>query len=309
MTLIFKYFSEDVLGHAFVRKGHVGIKCSLPQDYNDPFELFLGVRLDQKSELLATYRDVVQEIPSQLTTCFSKSPVVSPMWAHYGTNHRGFVVGFDVSELQNLFADIFIRDIAYLDRPDDSLIGFTEMAAYRKKPRDAMHLRQAVRYHAYFSKYSEWSYEQEVRAVNLEDYAEDVAGHKIFYIPEQCVAVIIAGAKSSVQTSQALQQFADALDAKIYSGRIGRSFPTPYLIGGGGDPSVFANGGISVPEGVCSECAEPLKVKGELCPWCSIDETDQRIASTSNPFRILENYGLLENYVKTFPTRPRKPYK
>lgn len=80
MTTIFKYFSEGVLEHVFFRDEHVGIKCSLPEDYNDPFELFLGVDLEQEAELLATYSDVVQKIPSLLTTCFSKSPIVSPMW-------------------------------------------------------------------------------------------------------------------------------------------------------------------------------------------------------------------------------------
>ncbi|MHC1551213.1 DUF2971 domain-containing protein [Phyllobacterium sp. K27] len=105
MKIIFKYFSEGSLEHVFVRDGHVGIKCSLPEDYNDPFELFLGIDINQGSELLATYSDVVQEIPSLLTTCFSKSPVVSPMWAHYGNNHRGFVIGFDVSHFQELFPE------------------------------------------------------------------------------------------------------------------------------------------------------------------------------------------------------------
>ena len=113
MKLIFKYFSESNLAHAFMRAGHVGIKCSLPQEYNDPYELFLGIDLDQGPELLATYSEVVQEIPSQLTTCFSKSPVVAPMWAHYADNHRGFVVGFDVALFQDAFKELLVREISY----------------------------------------------------------------------------------------------------------------------------------------------------------------------------------------------------
>ncbi|MGV1767547.1 MULTISPECIES: DUF2971 domain-containing protein [Rhizobium/Agrobacterium group] len=309
MKMIFKYFSDGVLEHAFVRDEHVGIKCSLPEDYNDPFELFLGIDLDQGSELLATYSDVVHEIPSLLTTCFSKSPVVSPMWAHYGNNHRGFVVGFDVSQIEELFPEVLIRDISYLDRPSETLVGFAEMAAYRKKPRDAMALQHAVLYHGYFSKYLEWSYEQEVRAVNFEDYVEDVSGNKILYVPEQCVAAIISGAKSSAQTRQALQEAACELDAKFYIEKIGRSYPTPYLIADTGNPSVFANEEITLPDGVCGECSEPLRTKGDLCPWCSIDESDQLTAAANNPFRVLENHGLLEQYIEKFPDRPRKPYK
>ena len=309
MKIVFKYFSEGVLEHAFVREDHVGIKCSLPEDYNDPFELFLGIDLDQGSELLATYRDVVHKIPSRLTTCFSKSPVVSPMWAHYGNNHTGFVVGFDVTQIQELFPEVLIRDISYLDRPSEELVGFTEMAAYRKKFRDAMRLQQAVWYHGYFSKYLEWSYEQEVRAVNFEDYVEDVGGSKILYIPKKCVAAIISGAKSSAHTKQALQEAACELDAEFYMEKIGRSYPTPYLINDDGKPSVFAGGEIALPDGVCGECLEPLRTKGDLCPWCSIDEMDQMTAAASNPFRILDNHGLLEQYMENFPNRPRKPYK
>ena len=40
---IYKYFSAEVLELIFKREGFVGIKCSLPNQYNDPYELFLGV--------------------------------------------------------------------------------------------------------------------------------------------------------------------------------------------------------------------------------------------------------------------------
>lgn len=309
MKLIFKYFSESVVEHVFVRDDHVGLKCSLPEDYNDPFELFLGVDIEQGSDLLATYSEVVQEIPSLLTTCFSKSPVVTPMWAHYGNNHKGFVIGFDVAELQEVFQDLLIREISYRDRPSETLISFAEMAAHRKKPRDAMALRNAVLYQAYFSKYLEWSYEQEVRAVNIEEYVEDVSDNKILYVPKQCVAAIVSGAKSSPQTRDALQEVAQELGADFYIGRIGRSYPMPYLITDAGSSRVFSDSEISPPIAECAECAEPLRDKGDLCPWCSIDDAHRMAAAMNNPFRILEHYGLLEEYIENYPAGPRKPYQ
>lgn len=309
MKLIFKYFSESRLHDAFTRDGHVGIKCSLPQDYNDPYELFLGIDLDQGSELLATYSEVMQEIPSQLTSCFSKSPVVAPMWAHYADNHRGFVVGFDVALLQKAFPELLVRDVSYLERPSETLVRFAQMAAYRKKPRDAMHLRDAVRYHSYFSKYLEWSYEQEVRAVNFEGYVEDVAGHKILYVPESCVAAVVAGAKSVDSSNAALREAAIKLRAEFYDEKIGRSFPTPYLVGGTGTASVFAEGEILLPAGMCEECSEPLKSNAKRCAWCSIDDAERSIAAANNPLRMLDNHGLLDQYLKNFPERSRVPYK
>lgn len=308
MKRIFKYFSENVIEHVFVRDDHVGIKCTLPQDYNDPFELFLGVDLDQESDLLATYSEIVQEIPSLLTTCFSKSPVVTPMWAHYGNNHKGFVIGFDVAELQEVFQDLLIRDISYRDRPSEALVSFTKMAAYRKKPRDAMALRNAVLYEGYFSKYVEWSYEQEVRAVNFESYVEDVSGNHILYVPKRCVATVISGANSSKQTKETLQEAAIELYADFYTGKIGRSYPTPYMITDGGSGRVFADGKIAAPIAECADCSEPLKSNGDLCPWCSINDADRINAAANNPFRILEHHGLLDDYIEGFPAGPRKPY-
>lgn len=309
MKLVFKYFSEGNLDRVFTRDGHVGIKCSFPQEYNDPYELFLGIDLDQGSELLATYSEVVQEVPSQLTTCFSKSPVVAPMWAHYANNHRGFVVGFDVAIFQESFPELLVREISYLEKPSEDLVGFTEMAAQRRKPRDAIRLRNAVRYHSYFSKYQEWSYEQEVRAVNFEDYVEDINGHKILYVPKQCVAVVIAGAKSTDEAQAALSEAATKLGALFYNEKIGRSFPTPYLVDDTGTASVFTKGGIGAPDGTCEGCSEPLKFSGNRCAWCSINDAERMSAAQNNPLRMLDNYGLLEGYLERFPQTPRVPYK
>ncbi|OHZ32918.1 hypothetical protein BBL07_20450 [Agrobacterium vitis] len=309
MKLIFKYFSEGVVEHVFVREDHVGFKCSLPKEYNDPFELFLGVDLEQRSDLLATYSEVVQEIPSLLTTCFSESPVVTPMWAHYGNNHKGFVIGFDVAELQEIYPDLLIREISYRERPSETLISFARMAAHRKKPRDAMALRSAVIYQAYFSKYLEWSYEQEVRAVNIDEYVEDVNGNRILYVPKKCVAAIISGAKSSPQTIDVLQEAAQELGAEFFVAKIGRSYPAPYLITSGDGRRVFAGGEIAPPIAECAECAEPLREKGDLCPWCSIDDAQRLEAASNNPFRILDHYGLLEEYIDGYPARPPKPYE
>lgn len=308
MKIIFKYFSEGVIEHVFSRSGHVGLKCSLPKDYNDPFELFLGIDLDQGSELLATYSEVVQDIPHLLTTCFSTSPLVAPMWAHYGNNHKGFVLGFSVEQMEKKFKEIMVRDIAYRERPSEDLIKFSQMAAYRKKPRDAMALRRAVYYHAYFSKYSEWSYEKEARAINLEEYVEEVAGNMILYMPAGCIQMISSGANASAGSRETLETRARELDADYYDAKIGRSYPTPYLVSLNKEPRVLIDGIISPPLGECRQCAEPMKDPGDVCPWCAIDEDHRLAAAQGNPFRILDRHNLLEEYFNRYPVRPRKPY-
>lgn len=309
MPMIFKYFSESVIEHVFERDGFVGVKCSLPQDYNDPFELFLGVDLDQGSDLLATYREVVKEIPELLTTCFSKSPVVAPMWAHYANNHQGFVIGFETTAMEESFKNLMVRDITYRNGPNESLAEFAKMAAFRCKPRDAMALRNAVYYEGYFSKYSEWGYEQEARAINLEEHIENVSSNNILYVPEGCVTDIICGKNASKETENSLSWCSDLLGADLYSERIGRSYPRPYLMSDTGSAQVFSDGLICAPIAVCGECSEPLKSSGHLCPWCSIDDNDGDIAANVNPLRMLDSHGLLERYIETFPRLERKPYK
>ena len=110
---IYKYFSGDVLDLVFEREGFCGLKCSFPNDYNDPYELFLGVDLNISTELLATYREIIREIPQYPTTCFSNSPVITPMWAHYARNHTGFIVEFDVECLKVCLKEAQLRSVTY----------------------------------------------------------------------------------------------------------------------------------------------------------------------------------------------------
>lgn len=131
---IYKYFSHNVLDLVFSREGHCGIKCSLPKDYNDPFELFLGADLNVGPEGLATYRELIYELPQYASTCLSKSPVVAPMWAHYAQNHSGFVIEFDVEAIKEAFPDLAIKDVSYRDEPDDSIATSLARAAVTKKP-------------------------------------------------------------------------------------------------------------------------------------------------------------------------------
>jgi hypothetical protein len=99
---LYKYSPPGVLDLMFDRDGFCGIKCSYPKDYNDPYELFLSVDLKGSSDTLATYREVIRELPQYPTTCFSKAPTSSPMWAHYANNHTGFVFEFDAAAIKSI---------------------------------------------------------------------------------------------------------------------------------------------------------------------------------------------------------------
>jgi len=298
---IYKYFSKDMLGLVSQGAGFCGIKCSYPKDYNDPYELFLGVDLNVSKESLAFYKDVIQELPQLPTTCFSNSPTVSPMWAHYAQNHSGFVLEFDVDRLESNFEEISVREVKYKDEPDDSIAEFLGRAVVTKKPRHAHFLQQAVLSEAYFTKHTSWDYEQECRLVDFGNYTEDVAGNKILYVPIECVSALIVGSNFSEGENAASVEAAENNGLEWYKAVIGRTSPVPFFMDNSGEAFIFDGEKVSQPPSKCDHCSEPLADNGKLCAWCSITEEQQYNMASTNPFRILDHYGLLDDYFDNLP--------
>jgi hypothetical protein len=296
---IYKYFSNAILDLAFQKAGLCGLKCSLPKDYNDPYELFLSVDLTMPAESLATYRDIIQELPQFPTTCFSKSPILAPMWAHYAQNHSGFVLEFDVETLQSSFEEIEIRDVVYRAAPNPDLALAIERAAVTKKPRHALWLRQIVLSEAYFSKYEDWSYEKEYRLVDRNKYVENIAGNDILFIPIVCVTAMILGSKFPEDKVVHTKEFAAKQGIELYEMGIGKSLPVPYMRSVERRIYVFEDGKITESNEICGHCKEPLPNGGDFCAWCSITEAHAEQAARGNPFRVLDHNGLLEDYFES----------
>lgn len=78
----------------------------------------------------------------------SESPTITPMWAHYGNNHSGIAIGFNLFELQEIIKGTIGR-IIYTEEPIKIPFGNTE---------------DVNRYlDLFFTKSPEWNYEQEIR--------------------------------------------------------------------------------------------------------------------------------------------------
>jgi Protein of unknown function (DUF2971) len=297
---IYKYFSQDVLELVFEKEGYCGIKCSLPKDYNDPFELFLGVDLSVGPEGLATYRELIYELPQYPTTCFSKSPVVAPMWAHYAQNHSGFAIEFDVDAMEEALPNVAIHNVTYRNEPDESISANIARAAGTKKPRHAVWLQQAVIHHAYFSKYPMWSYEEECRLVDNGETVEPVGDNSILFVPIHCMTALIIGKNFPDSEIMKSKDLAAANDLTWFQSNIGKSLALPFLRDT--EQKAFVFDGISIAEAelICDACKEPFEGEGEseseLCPWCSITEQHQYEAAIGNPFRLLERTGGLDDY-------------
>jgi hypothetical protein len=121
MKRIYKYIGHSYIGKVLGDSQQVTLKCSYPKDFNDPYELFLTINFNESPELLAFYSDVIGELPQIPTTCFSRSPLVIPMWAHYAQNHEGFAIEFDEAELMKHFPESGFGDVDYQDAPTTGL--------------------------------------------------------------------------------------------------------------------------------------------------------------------------------------------
>lgn len=119
---LYKYMGADIMNKAFSEPGKCVFKCSYPQDFNDPYELFLTIDYEQDPHMLAFYHDTVGNIPQAATTCFSKSPAVVPMWAHYGHNHHGVVLEIDEEKVLQHLPEINFGDVDYQDEPHEQIL-------------------------------------------------------------------------------------------------------------------------------------------------------------------------------------------
>ncbi|MBY8022685.1 DUF2971 domain-containing protein [Vibrio fluvialis] len=305
---IYKYLGPDVLPLVFQAEDSVSIKFSLPKDYNDPFELFLSIDPSQtKPELLAFYRDIVQELPQRPTTCFSKSPIVTPMWAHYASNLTGFVLEFDEDLLMDYVTDSYITDVNYLHETSPQVRSQLERAYYVGKPRHAMWLNQAADHIAYFSKHECWSYENERRLVINSEDLDKLDANMLLYVPSECVTAVIAGTRVSEGNFQRSVEIADEIGCQHYGLFIGKSYKQPFLKDLSSTSYVFRDDCIVSTESYCMHCKEPVENSlGDLCAWCAIDDIHIKDAMARNPLRMMHEIGHLDQYIERFNSIGKK---
>lgn len=296
---IYKYMSPGHLDKVIGTKDHVTLKCSNPEDFNDPYELFLTIDFDQDPAVLAVYKDVVGDLPQFPTTCFSHLPTVIPMWAHYGQNSQGVCMEFDEERLVEKFPGIALVDVEYRDTPVDhsALLGLAfEIGKYRHV---AM-LQQALVRSAYYSKMTCWSYEQERRLVVAGEYIRKQGELLLMDVPSNCVTALICGPRASPDTKAAVREKADQLGCSYYECRTGRSSAIPYFTSLRGDTSLFDGRNIAQIPQSCASCGEPIGSVSNLCSWCQIDESHIQDAASRNSLRLLASAGLLKDYLAEF---------
>lgn len=299
-THLYKYMGSQLVDNVFSSPDHVTLKCSLPKDFNDPYELFLTIDFDEEPDALAFYADVVGELHQSPTTCFSRSPDVIPMWAHYAENHKGFAIEFSEACFGESFPDSSFGDVTYSDAPSDGLTDMLYRAFKIGKYRYIYFLRLGVYHAAYYTKATCWSYEQERRMVASEKEVRESADLLLLDAPVHCVKSIIAGSRATDATKHALKKRAGQLGCRYFEIRIGKVSATPYFIDAYGHPHAFDGFSLTPSAFFCATCLEPMKADSSHveCSWCRINQQMKEDAASRNSYRMLDGAGLLGSYIE-----------
>lgn len=295
---IYKYAGFSYLDKVISANDICTLKCSYPNDFNDPYELFLTIDFKERPEALALYSDVIGDLPQLPTTCFSRSPSVIPMWAHYAQNLQGFAIEFNESKLIECFPESGFGDIDYSDSANDSLNEMLNRAYEIGKPRYFHMLRKGVFSAAYYTKATCWNYEQERRMIVQKSEIRSVDNLMLMDVPKECVTTLICGPRASSETMRAVREKAIMLGCRYFELKVGKSSAVPYFINSEGESFTFNGTDIEPSLHSCMLCKEPLLNKNELCSWCQIDESHVNEAKARNTYRMLDHYGLLSDYIK-----------
>lgn len=298
MSFLYKYIGPATLDQLFDKPEHFTVKCSLPKNFNDPYELFLTLNFQEDPDALAFYADIVGELPQVLTTCFSRSPAVVPMWAHYAQNLEGFAIEVDEEGLSKAFPESNFGDVDYMDAPRKELSDRLHQALMTLKPRHVHFLRRAVFSSSYYTKTTCWSYENERRMVVNEAEVRDVDGMSLLDVPVSCLKGMIAGPRASIELQEKLRAKAVQIGCNFFQLNIGRSSATPYFISNDGQCYVFDGGGLKLADNSCCKCNEPIDLDINECSWCQITDAHRLDAARRNPYRMLSHYGLLDSYIE-----------
>lgn len=179
MAILFKYY-DACGGRAALNSRRLGFRT--PSNFNDPFELTALSNGDGPLSKLTTLQQRIKQLKQQVVILsLTRSPLNPLMWAHYGREHTGVVIAYDVSgdflnsQRYNLIpADT--GDVIYTHTKSpfkmtpqtmDTLLrvyrqGFGAQATQTYE-------QQALARRLFLTKHASWVYEEEVRIVKIAD--------------------------------------------------------------------------------------------------------------------------------------------
>lgn len=193
MTKFYKYVSVDT---AQIILKDSTLKFTSPIDFNDPFDyhpyidekgfnkfvhrinnqIGNGVRQFKKNHLeskkhlsLLRRNEFRQEYTKNISvSCFSESPFILPMWAHYADNHSGCVIEFEYKEDVDFINQYFSLSINQLS---ELLVPLKVNYSTDRPPlfdENGNTNTDRTGLNACLTKSDKWSYEEEVRVITAQ---------------------------------------------------------------------------------------------------------------------------------------------
>lgn len=285
----------------FSKEGTFSIKFSSLKEFNDPYEYFLTIDYSSlEPEVLAVYEEIMTMHMPYWASCFSKTPINTPMWAHYADDFQGFSIELNenllIKYLEKNNIDYKINDIEYLKSATPLLTEKIRYAAVRGKPRDYYIFQNLVYSYAYFAKQECWAYEKERRILITKDYFTNKGN--LLWVPNNIISSIIVGHKIQSKLKEDLLKISRKFNIKYFEIRPSKISLNPFFIDAYGKTYVFKDGFIVKSKYYCKKCNEPLNKKQKYCSWCAITEVNRKEASERNAYKILASCDLLEKYIR-----------
>ncbi|MEX5588033.1 MAG: DUF2971 domain-containing protein [Pseudomonas sp.] len=177
--ILYKYY-DAAGGRAALRSRRLGFRT--PSKFNDPFELTALSNGDGPLSKMDTLRNQIVQLKDQVVILsLTRSPLNPLMWAHYGREHTGVVIAYDVSgpflssqEYNLIPADI--GDVIYTHTKSPFKMTPETMSTLGRVHRQGFGApatqtfeQQALARRLFLTKHASWVYEEEVRVVKIAD--------------------------------------------------------------------------------------------------------------------------------------------
>lgn len=177
--ILYKYYDANG-GREALNSRRLGFRT--PSSFNDPFELTALSNGDGPMAKLATLRQQIEQLKEQvIILSLTRSPLNPLMWAHYGSEHTGVVIAYDVSGdfLNSLDYNLIPADtgeVIYTHTKSPFKVNpqtmDTLLQVYQRgfgAPGTQTYEQQALARRLFLTKHASWVYEEEVRVVKIAD--------------------------------------------------------------------------------------------------------------------------------------------
>ncbi|MFG0531182.1 DUF2971 domain-containing protein [Pseudomonas fulva] len=177
--ILYKYYDARG-GREALKSRRLGFRT--PSNFNDPFELTALSNGDGPLSKMHTLRDQIEQLKNQIVILsLTRSPFNPLMWAHYGKEHTGVVIAYDVSgqflnsqEYNLIPADT--GDVIYTHTKSPFKMTPETMDTLQRvyqqgfgAPATQTYGQQALARRLFLTKHASWVYEEEVRVVKIAD--------------------------------------------------------------------------------------------------------------------------------------------